>query len=105
MVGVQEWAEIRALREVRGLSIKEIARRTGRSRNMVRGALRSPEPPRYGPRARRPSKVDPFVLSICELLEEEPTLSGVRVLEEIQKLGYSGGKTILDDRLRELRPR
>jgi hypothetical protein len=32
-------------------------------------------------------------------------LSGVRVLEEIQALGYRGGKTILDDRLRELRPR
>jgi transposase len=80
-------------------------RRTGRARNTVRAALRSPEPPSYGPRPRRPSKLDPFLSAVCELLDDEPTLSGVRVLEEIQALGYCGGKTILDDRLRELRPR
>jgi hypothetical protein len=39
------------------------------------------------------------------VLAEEPKLSGVRILEEIQALGYRGGKTILDDLLRELRPR
>lgn len=104
MVGVQEWAEIRAMSAVLGLSIKEIARRTGRSRNTVRAVLRSPEPPAYGPRPKRPSKVDPFLSAIRGLLEDEPTLSGVRVLEEIQGLGYAGGKTILDDVLRELRP-
>ena len=102
---MREWAEIRAMREAQGLSIKEIVRRTGRSRNTIRAALRSPGPPGYGPRARQPSKLDPFVPAICGLLEDEPTLSGVRILEEIQGLGYSGGKTILDDRLRELRPR
>ena len=105
MLGVREWAAVRAMREVQGLSIKEIARRTGRSRNTIRAALRSPEPPRYGPRPERPSKLDSFMPAICELLEEEHGLSGVRVLEEIQRLGYEGGKTILDDRLRELRPR
>jgi transposase len=105
VLDVQEWAEVRAMKEVLGLSIKEIARRTGRSRNTIRAALRSPEPPSYGPRPGRPSKLDPFVPAICELLEDEPTLSGVRVLEEIQKLGYDGGKTIVDDLLRELRPR
>jgi transposase len=93
------------MREVRGLSIKEIARRTGHARNTIRAALRSPEPPGYGPRPRRRSKLDSFLPSVCELLEDEPTLSGVRVLEEIQALGYSGGTTILDDLLRELRPR
>lgn len=104
MVSVQEWAEIRAM-AAQGKSIKEIVRRTGRARNTVRAALRDPEPPSYGPRPKRASKLGPFMPAICELLEEEPTLSGVRILEEIQKLGYDGGKTILDDRLRELRPR
>jgi hypothetical protein len=42
---------------------------------------------------------------ICELLDDEPTLSGVRIREKLEKLCYGGGKTILDDRLRELRPR
>lgn len=102
---MQEWAEIRAMKAVQGLSIKEIARRTGHSRNTIRVALRSPEPPTYGPRPKRPSKVDPFAWKICELLEDEPTLSGVRILEEITGLGYRGSGTILDDRLREIRPR
>jgi transposase len=105
VLGVQEWAEIRAMRAVQGLSVKEIARRTGRSRNTIRAALRSTEPPGYGPRPKRRSKVDPFMAVICGLLEDEPTLSGVRILEEIRELGYEGGKTILDDRLREVRPR
>lgn len=105
MLSVEQWARIRAMKEVDGLSIKEIMRRSGLARNTVRSALRSDQPPSYGPRPKQPSKVDPFIGAICELLDDEPTLSGVRILEEIQALGYGGGKTILDDRLRELRPR
>ncbi len=70
MVSVQEWAEIRAMKAVEGLSIKEIVRRTGRSRNTVRAALRTPEPPAYGPRAPRPSKLDSFREQIHELLAD-----------------------------------
>ena len=102
---MEQWAEIRRMKHVEGLSQREIHRRTGVHRDTIRRALASDRPPRYGPRPRRASKLDPFVPAIGELLEEEPTLSGVRVLEEIQRLGYGGGKTILDDRLRGLRPR
>jgi hypothetical protein len=35
--------------------------------------------------------------------DDEPTLSGTRIREELEKLGYDGGKSILDDLLRELR--
>lgn len=59
VVGVQEWAEIRAMKAVEGLSIKEIARRGGHSRNTIGAALRSPGPPSCGPRPTRPSKLDP----------------------------------------------
>ncbi len=68
MVGVQEWAEIRAMRTVERLSIKEITRRTGHSRNTIRSILRSAEPPSYGPRTQRPSKLDPHKDRIHELL-------------------------------------
>ena len=47
MLDVEQWAEIRRMHEVEGLSIREIARRSGRDRNTVRTALRSVEPPRY----------------------------------------------------------
>jgi transposase len=90
---------------VERLSQREIHRRTGIHRDTIRRALVSPVPPSYGPRPKRPSKLDRFLATIEELLEEEPTLSGVRILEEITELGYEGGKTILDDLLRELRPR
>jgi transposase len=104
VVGVQEWAEIRAMRAVGRLSIKEIARRTGHSRNTVRSALRSPEAPRYGPRATRPSKLDPFRAQIHELLGADGEVPSQVIRERITAAGYAGGKTILDDYVRELRP-
>jgi transposase len=105
LLGVELWAEIRRMKHVEGLSQREIHRRTGVHRDTIRRALASPEPPSYGPRPQRPSKLEPFLETIEELLADEPTLSGVRVREELEKLGYEGSKTILDDLLRELRPR
>jgi transposase len=105
LLDVEQWAEIRRMKHVEGLTQREIHRRTGVHRDTIRKALESDEPPRYGPRPARPSKLDSYLAVIEELLEEEPTLSGVRIREEIEKLGYSGGKTIVDDLLRELRPR
>jgi transposase len=104
VVAVQEWAEIRAMGAVGGLSIKEIARRTGHSRNTIRAALRSAEPPRYGPRARRASKLDPFKAKIHELLGDDAAISSQVIRERITELGFAGGKTIVDDYVRELRP-
>jgi transposase len=103
LVDVEQWAEIRRMHFVGGVSIKEIARRTGRDRNTVRRALRSSEPPVYR-RGPRPSKLDPFKEEIHRLLGEDPKLPGQRVRELIEPLGYRGGKTILDDYLREVRP-
>lgn len=104
MLDVEQWAEIRRMHKVEGLSIREIARRTGRDRNTVRSALRSEGPPRYR-RGPRPSKLDPFKAEIHRLLKGEPELPGKRVREEIEADGYEGSKTILDDYLREVRPR
>lgn len=104
MVSVQEWAEIRAMRAVEGLSIKEITRRTGHSRNTIRQILRSPEPPSYGPRSPRPSKLDPHKPKIHELLGKDATIPSQVIRERITEAGYAGGKTICDDYVRELRP-
>jgi len=103
LLGVQQWAEIRRLHLVEGVAIKEIARRTGLARNTVRAALRSAEPPGYR-RAARPSKLDPFKEEVHRLLRADPRIPGQRIRELIAELGFEGGKTILDDYLREVRP-
>jgi transposase len=103
VLDVERWAELRREHFVRGVAIKELVRRYGVDRNTVRRALRSEAPPRY----RRPaaaSKLDPFKDEIHELLRADPRLSGVRVRELIEPLGFVGGKTIVDDYLREIRP-
>jgi transposase len=103
LLDVELWAELRREHFVRGVSIKKLARRTGLSRNTIRRALRSDAPPAY---RREPagSMLDPFQDEIHGLLRDDPTLSGVRIREELVPLGFAGGKTIVDDYLREVRP-
>ena len=103
MLDVEQWAELRREHFVRGVSIKELMRRTGLARNTIRTALRSDAPPTYE-RSRAPSKPDPFREEIHALLRADPKLPGVRVRELIAPLGFDGGKTIVDDYLREVRP-
>ena len=103
MLDVERWAELRREHFVRGVSIKELERRTGLARNTIRTALRSAAPPSYE-RSTRPSKLDPFKEEIHSLLREDPKLPGVRVRELIEPLGFEGGKSIVDDYLREVRP-
>ena len=103
MLDVEGWAELRREHFVRGVSIKELARRTGMSRNTIRAALRSAKPPSYE-RAPAGSKLDPFKDEIHRLLRADPKLTGQRIRELIGPLGFDGGKTIVDDYLREVRP-
>jgi transposase len=103
LVDVEQWAEIRRMRFVLGLPIKEIARRTGRDRNTVRRALRSSTAPRYS-RPAAPSKLDPFKDQIHQLLKADAKLTAQRIRELITPLGFDGGKTIVDEYVRGVRP-
>jgi hypothetical protein len=100
---MEQWAELRREHFVRGVPIKELARRTGLARNTIRAALRSDLPSR-SKCPERPSKLEPFREEIQELLRRDPPLTGVRVRELLEPLGFDGGKTIVDDYLREVRP-
>jgi transposase len=104
VIGVEQWAEIRRMHLVDGISIREIHRRTGLHRETIRRALATERPPAYR-RARGASKLDPFKEEIERLPAADHRLPGTRVRELIEELGYDGGKTILDDHLREVRPR
>jgi transposase len=103
LVGVERWAELRREHFVRGVSINELVRRTGLSRNTVRAALRSSVAPKYE-RASAGSKLDPFKDEIHRLLKGDAAMTGQRIRELIAPLGFDGGKTIVDDYLREVRP-
>ncbi len=103
VVGVEQWAELRREHFIGGVPIKELARRTGLSRNTIRRALRSEKPPSYA-RAATASKLEPFKPEIHRLLREDPALPGVRVRELLEPLGCTAGKTVVDDYLREVRP-
>jgi transposase len=103
VVGVEQWAEIRRLHFVKGLSQREIRRRTGLHRDTIRKAIHSGEPPVYR-RAAAGSKLDPFKDEIRRLLAEDPRMPGVRVRELLEPLGCTASKTVVDDYLREVRP-
>jgi transposase len=104
LVGVEQWAEVRRMRRVEGVSEREISRRTGLHRNTVKRLLAAPVPPRY---QRKPagSKLDPFKDWICEQLAVEPRIQSQRLRELATEIGYEGGKSIFDDFVREVRPR
>jgi len=90
-----------------GCGLRWLARQFGISRNTVRSIVRGHERQRSaGPTsapAVRPSKLDPFKPEIARLLEEFPTLSCVRIREEVEPKGYDGGLTILREYVREVR--
>jgi transposase len=87
MLTSEEWMDIKLLK-AEGLSMREIARRTGHSRNTVKRVLTEPAPrPFKAPD--RGSKLDPFKPYIRQRYEQYG-LSAVRLLEEVRVQGYGG---------------
>ncbi|MEE8453771.1 MAG: IS21 family transposase [Limibaculum sp.] len=90
-----------------GKSIRSIAKELSISRWAVRKYLRSPGlEPCYGPRAVRPSKLDPFKNYIRQRLRDAAPrrLPATVLLREIRERGYEGGISILKDWLAKERP-
>jgi transposase len=95
-----------------GASIRAIARSLHLSRRTVRRALEHHQQARTtglpgvvpGPPSRRGSQLDPFDPAIRDLLGRYPHITVQRVHEELRRLGYQGGYTILSQRVRALQP-
>ena len=88
-----------------GLTISEIARRTGQDRKTIRKYLkRGTKVPIYGPRAPRDSLLDPYRDYISKKLAAHPGLSASRLKREITSMGYCGGTTTVKNFVREVRP-
>jgi transposase len=94
-----------------GASVRRIAMSLGVSRRAVHRALGQVEQARGGlpgraPRAAtaRASKLDAYEPAIADLLARYPDISVRRIHEELRPLGYTGGYTILSERVLRLRP-
>jgi transposase len=100
VLGVEDWAEIRRLYRSERVSISEIARVMGVSRNTVKAALRSDGAPKYQ-RQRTGSVVDPFEVRIRELMRAVPTMPATVIAERI---GWPHSIRTLSNRVAQLRP-
>ena len=94
-----------------GMSMRAIAEELGVSRGAVARALARVQAQRDGraapwPRPRpRQSIIDPFEPILKELLEKYPHLTTERALQELRARGFTGGYTVVRQRIGLLRPR
>ena len=94
-------AEVLRLGLVEGIAVRAIAKRLHMSRKTVRKILgRHRAPPKPAAEARG-SILDPYEPAIRAVLADAPEMLAPAVLERLRPLGYTGGVTILRDRLRQ----
>ena len=94
-----------------GWKIRALCKHFKIGRNTVRRILRKHDrrrreghdvPARSLPRQ---SRLAPYLPLMRRLIEEFPDITGMRMFEELRDAGYTGGITILRDRLRSMRKR
>lgn len=84
------------------LSHREISRQLHISRRTIKKYLNNPLAKRTVRKPRR-SKLDPFKPVIRELLDQWPRASSVVIGQRIRSLGYTGGRSILQEYIATLR--
>lgn len=85
---MEAWAAVRQL-HAQGYSVRRISRELHLSRQTVRRALGSPEPPRYRRKPSENQQLAPFVALIKQMTLEQHFI-GSRILNEIRARGYEG---------------
>ncbi|RVT46678.1 IS21 family transposase [Rubrivivax albus] len=92
MLTQEQAVEIRVMAR-RGEGVREIARQLGCSRNTVRRYLRDEDARRYGPRAPRACKLDPYRAYVLERVEQARPrwIPATVLLRELVERGYTGG--------------
>ena len=91
-----------------GMSQRAISRLLGIARLTVNRVLEQHESQRSGKEGpashRRPSLLDAYETAMQDLVSRYPEITITRMLEELRSQGFSGGYTIVRDRMKELRP-
>ena len=90
---------------IEGMSIRAIATRMKIARKTVRRLLGRAESRRTVPVTPRVSILATYDAEVRRLLADTPELTATTVLERIRPLGYTGGITVLRERVRALRPK
>lgn len=93
------WGQRRIAKEL-GITRKRVRRMLAQVRaQREQGHSALPVPPK-----KRGSQLDSFAPLMATKLDDYPNITGVRLLEELRAAGYTGGYTIVKERLRQLRP-
>ena len=88
----------------RGHSYREIARKSGRDRRTVKRYAENPELIGQGrAKVERSSILDPFAPMIESWLEDDGKYQASWIFDQIRKLGYTGGYTIVKDLVRGIK--
>ncbi len=103
MYSVHDWAEVRRLHDVEGMSKSAIAEKLSMSRNTVIRLVGLSEPPKYE-RAPAGSQLDPFREQIAAMLAEDPKVAATVITERLRRCGFAGSVTIVKDHVRQVRP-
>ena len=96
------------------MSIRSLAKRLRVGRNTIRKILRTNESQRNNghdilteKKSRgkvKKKKLDEFIPKMKELIEKYPKITGVRMFEELQIIGYEGSISLVREKLRKIRP-
>lgn len=86
------------------VNISVLSKQLNYDRKTIRKYLMQPTSPSGLRYHSKPSKLDPYKEHISERLSQFPLLSSIRLFEEIQHQGYTGGYTIVKDYIRIIRP-
>jgi transposase len=92
MLTQEQAVEVRVLHR-QGQSVRSIAKELGCARNTVRRYLREADAARYGPRAPRRCKLDPYKAYVLERVSAAKPhwIPATVLLREIAERGYTGG--------------
>jgi transposase len=85
-------------------SVQEIAQELKISRTTVRKYLKHPEAVMRKPRPPRPSKLDPYKEQIQTWVTEDHCTNCEVIFARLQRMGYTGGISILKEFVQPLRP-
>ncbi len=102
MIDYETYVQIRNYFETDGLNYSQIADELALDQRTI---ARWANEKRYQPRKSTPrkSKLDPFKNDILRMLEKHP-YTAAQIVQRIKEDGFDGGKTIVEDYVRKVRP-